>query len=253
MGLFRLLYRVPWALFHLVFGLPLTLLSIRFPLRPIRIGGKGLDVIMLNWFSGTTCTIFGIRRQIHGNFKPGAALVVANHISWLDIQLLHSISPMGFVAKAEINAWPLAGRVAAMGDTVYHQRGSHDSASGVNQAMVEKLQQGKKVAIFAEGGILPGDSVKRFHARMFAAAIETDTPVQPVMIRYMRAGQRYPDITFLRGEGFMGNLLRLLKQGGCTAEVVILPLVAPAGKRRREIAQASEEAVRAAFEAGTRA
>lgn len=248
MGKLRLLYRVPWMLLHLLVGLPPTLLSIATPARAIRIGNKSLDDIMLNWWSGTTCKIFGLQRRIEGSFQPGAQLVVANHISWLDIQLLHSISPMGFVAKAEIKNWKLAGRVAAIGDTVFHQRGSHDSANGVATVMAQRLEQGKKVAIFPEGGILPGDGVKRFHARLFAAAIDAEVPVQPVMIRYLRDGQHYSGMTFLRGEGFVTNIFRLLGQRRCIAEMVILPLVYPAAKQRRELAKESEAAVKAAFE-----
>ncbi len=250
MGRLRLLYRVPWMLLHLLIGLPPTLLSITTPARVIRIGKKSLDDIMLNWWSGTTCKIFGLKPSIKGRFQPGAQLVVANHISWLDIQLLHSLSPMGFVAKAEIQNWKLAGKVAAIGDTVFHRRGSHDSASGVSSVMVQRLEQGRKVAIFPEGGILPGAGVKRFHARMFAAAIDADVPVQPVMIRYMRDGKRYTGMTFIRGEGFVANIFRLLGQRRCIAEVVILPLIYPAGKRRRELAKESESAVTAAFESG---
>jgi 1-acyl-sn-glycerol-3-phosphate acyltransferase len=248
MGILRLLYRVPWVLLHLLIGLPPTLISIATPARAIRIGKKSLDDIMLNWWSGTTCYIFGLRRHIKGEIRPGAQLVVANHISWMDIQLLHSISPMGFVAKAEIKNWKLAGRVAAIGDTVFHQRGSHDSASGVATVMAQRLGLGRKVAIFPEGGILPGHGIKRFHARMFAAAIEANVPVQPVMIRYIRDGEHYKGMTFLRGEGFVANIFRLLGQRKCIAEVSILPLINPDGKRRRELAKESEAAVTSAFE-----
>ena len=248
MGLLRLLYRMPWLLVHVLIGLPLTLLSIATPASAIRLGERSLDDIMLNWWSGTTCRIFGLERSIQGRFQPGAQLVVANHISWLDIQLLHSVSPMGFVAKAEIQNWKLAGRVASIGGSVFHQRGSHDSSSGVLTLIVQRLVQGGKVAIFPEGGILPGDGVKRFHARLFAAAIETNLPVQPVMIRYLRDHRYYPDMTFLHGERFMANLFRLLRQRRCIAEVSILPTIDPAGKRRRELAMESEIAVRAAFE-----
>ena len=248
MGTLRLLYRMPWLLVHVLIGLPLTLLSIATPARAIRFGERSLDDIMLNWWSGMTCRIFGLKRSIQGRFQPGAQLVVANHISWLDIQLLHSVSPMGFVAKAEIQNWQLAGRVASIGGTVFHRRGSHDSSSGVLTLMVQRLVQGRKVAIFPEGGILPGDGVKRFHARLFAAAIATNLPVQPVMIRYLRDGRHYPDMTFLRGERFMANLFRLLRQRRCIAEVSILPAIDPAGMRRRELAMESEAAVRAAFE-----
>ncbi len=248
MGTLRLLYRIPWALVHVLLGLPLTLISIGTPVSAIPIGKKTLNDIMLSWWSGTTCRIFGLRRNIQGRFEPGAQLVVANHISWLDILLLHSMSPMSFVAKAEIQNWVLVGWMASIGGTVFHQRGSHNSSSGVSAVMVQRLEQGKKVAIFAEGGILPGDGVKRFHARMFAAAIETAVPVQPVMIRYRRDGHHYPDMTFLRGENFISNMFRLLRQPRSTAEVSILPLLDPAGKRRRELASESEAVIRAAFD-----
>ncbi len=114
--------------------------------------------------------------------------------------------------------------------------------------MAERLQQGIKVLIFPEGGILPGHGVKRFHARLFAAAIATGTPVQPVMIRYLVDGRHYPEKSFIPGEHFMANVLRLLKQKNCTAEVWVLPVIDPAGKRRRDLAGESEAAVRAAFE-----
>jgi 1-acyl-sn-glycerol-3-phosphate acyltransferase len=248
MGILRLLYRVPWLLFHLLIGLPVTLLAFTPPGRAIHLCGRPLNAIILNWWAGMSCRIFGLERSVKGEFTPGAQLVVANHISWLDIQLLHSVSPMGFVAKAEIQNWPLAGFVASVGDTVFHHRGSHDSASGVSTVMARRLQQGLKIAIFPEGGILPGDGVKRFHARLFAAAIETGSPVQPVMIRYRRDGCHYAGMTFLPGETFMANFFRLFRQRRCVAELRILPLIDPAGLQRRDLASAAESAVRAAFE-----
>jgi 1-acyl-sn-glycerol-3-phosphate acyltransferase len=248
MGALRLIYRLPLMLLHLFLGLPLTLLSYTPPLKAIRLRGLPLNHVMLFWFSGTTCRIFGLQRHITGQFTPGAQLVAANHISWLDIQLLHSESPMGFVAKAEIQNWPIAGFAASVGETVFHRRGSHDSASGVSAVMAERLRQGSKVAIFPEGGILPGDDMKRFHARLFAAAIETGSPVQPVMIRYRRDGRHYPGMTFLPGENFITNFFRLLRQKPCVAELCVLPLIDSGGMQRRDLAQATEQAVRAAYE-----
>ncbi len=155
---------------------------------------------------------------------------------------------MSFVAKAEIEKWPVVGFMASVGETVFHRRGSHDSASGVSTVMAQRLQQGSKVIIFPEGGILPGDGVKRFHARLFAAAIETRVPVQPVMIRYRRDGQHHPAMTFLPGEHFIGNIFRLLRQRPCVVELCVLPMIESDGRRRRDLAMASETAVRSAFE-----
>ena len=248
MGLLRLLCRLPWLLLHLLIGLPLTLLSLTSPVRAIRIGGQALGDIVPNWWAGTICSVFGLKLSIQGEYQTGALLVVANHISWLDVPLLYRTSQLSFVSKDEVEKWPLVGLVASASDTVFHQRGSHDSASGVSIAMAERLQQGMKVAIFPEGGILPGHGVKRFHARLFAAAIDTCSPVQPVMIRYLIDGRQYADKEFLPGETFMANVFRLLKQKSCTAEVSVLTVIEPAGKQRRELAMESELAVRTAFE-----
>jgi len=247
-GSWRLLYRIPWILLHLLVALPLTLLSFLPPVRAVRIKGRSLNDIMHCWWARNTCRVFGLRQRVSGTLTEGPLLIAANHISWIDIPLLHGLSPMGFVAKAEIERWPLAGWVARFGDTVFHHRGSHDSASSAVGEMTRRLGEGRKVAIFAEGGILPGTGVKRFHARLFAAAIESGKPVQPVMLRYFLSGRPYHDITFRPGENFLANIFRLLRQPPCTAEVQILPVISPRGKQRRELASEAHAAVEAAFE-----
>jgi len=232
---------------HLVIGLPLTLMSFLLPVRYFRICQLSAGQFAQRWWSATLCRIFGLERRVSGTLVHGPVLVAANHVSWLDIQVLHGISPMGFVAKAEIENWPLAGWVAGFGETIFHHRGSHNSASSVVEVMVQRLAAGRKVAIFPEGGILAGDGVKRFHARLFAAAIESGFPVQPVMLRYLRAGKLYPEITFLPRENFMANFLRLLRQPSCTVEVSIGAPIAVQGKQRRELAAESQAVVTMAF------
>ena len=252
MGYVRLLYRFPLIFLHIVLGTPATVLC-QFRLgKSLHVGRRSLSEIMVNWWARTTCWIFGLDVRASGNFLPGAQLVVANHISWIDIPLLHSQSALGFVSKAEIADWPVVGFLARVGGTLFHQRGSHDSASGVANVMQERLGQGGKVAIFPEGGILPGAGVKRFHGRLFAAAIESQSPVQPVMLRYLRDGAHVNDVTFLPGEHFVANFFRLLRQAKCTAEIVVLPPVETSGKQRRQVANEAEQAVRGAFEAGVR-
>lgn len=247
LGLLRLCYRIPWLLLHVVLGTPLTVLCQYAPGRAFRIGGRRFSEVVLAWWARTVCRIFGIERQVLGELGTGPLLVAANHISWMDTQLLHCVGAMGFVAKAEISRWPVIGWIARAGDTVFHQRGSHDSASGVQVAMTERLRNGGRVAVFPEGGILPGAGIKRFHARLFGPAIETGAPVQPVMLRYSRAGEVYHDVTFRPGEHFPGNFFRLLAQQPCIAEVRILPVLSADGQRRRSLAAAAETAVRTAY------
>ncbi len=246
----RLVIRVPLLAVHLLISLPVTLLCFIPGVRAIPVGDRTLDRVMQCWWARRVCRVFGLRRQVTGRLQDGPVLIAANHISWLDIQLLHSIAPMGFVAKSEIENWPLAGWLARLGETVFHRRGSHDSASSVTAAMIERLQEGRKVAFFAEGGILPGGGVKHFHARLFAAAIECQVPVQPVMIRYLRQGQLYPDITFRPGENFVSNFFRLLRQPSCIAQVHLLPVIEPREQQRRQLASQTQAAVETAFASG---
>ena len=117
------------------------------------VGRRSVAEHLLTRWSRMTCHAFGLHPKVTGQLAPGPVLVVANHVSWLDIQLLHSAGAMSFVGKAEIANWPLAGFLASSGGTIYHKRGSHDSASGVHAQLMDRLKHGGRVAIFPEGGI----------------------------------------------------------------------------------------------------
>jgi len=196
---------------------------------------------MLLWF-------FGVRVKAIGTPAHAPVLIVANHISWMDILALHCVRAMGFVAKAEIDRWPLFSYVARTGGTIFHQRGSHDSANDVAVLMAQRLRQGRRVAIFPEGGILPGTSIRVFHARMFRAAVEAPCPVQPVMVRYMHNGHRDDDVSFREGESMMMNLGRMLARPATEAEIHFLAPIDAVGKPRRALADAARAAVISSFE-----
>lgn len=232
-----------------VFGtLPVVMCMNRYAAR-IHIAGKGLDEFMLNAWAGAVCWVFGVRVRQQGEPVPPPVLVVANHISWLDIVVLHRCAAMGFVSKAEIRRWPVLGFLARVGGTVFHERGSRDSAESVSRAMSERLRDRARVAIFAEGGILPGPGVKRFHARLFKAAIEAECPVQPVMIRYRFQGSVDDFAGFAARESFPANLLRLMGRPRRECDVAFLDAFDASGRARREVAAQAQAAVASAFEA----
>lgn len=216
--------------------------------RALSFRGRTLAEWALNAWSNLTCRAFGIVPDIRGRPLDGPVLLVANHLSWADIQALHSVAEMSFVAKAEIAGWPVFGFLASRGGTIYHERGSHDSAHGAVAQMLSRLDEGGRVAIFPEGGILPGSHVKRFHARLFKVAVEAGCPVQPTMIRYVRRGRIDEEATFLPGENFAQNLLRLMGRPACRAEVRFLEAFETGDRPRRELAGQAEAAVRAAYD-----
>jgi len=230
-------------------GTPATVLTINRFGRSVRVGAKSLDEFMLNWWTGSVCRIFGVRVQAIGAPVPPPCLVVANHISWLDIIVLHSQAAMGFVSKAEIARWPLIGSLARLSGTLFHQRGDHASSSNIAGVMIERLNEGGRVAVFPEGGIFEGNFVKRFHARLFRAAIDGAFPVQPVMIRYVRNGQRDPDTGFRRGENFVFNFLRLLGRPPCRCEISFLAPLDSSASQRNDLAREAQAVITNAFEA----
>lgn len=244
--------RVLWrALFIplLLLGLAPTLLSTTRFGRAVRVGRRPLDETVVALWSRFLCRVFGVRVRASGTVLPAPALIVANHRSWLDIQALHSVAAMGFVGKAEIAGWPLLGTLARAGDTIFIERGNHASSADVSAALAGRLNVGHRVAIFAEGGIRPGDDVHVFHARLFKAAVEADCLIQPVMIRYVRKGARDPEMTFIKGENLVRNMLRLLGRPGCVAELRFLPPFPPDGQPRRDLAHRAHRAVSEAYHA----
>lgn len=245
----RWLLRGVQFLFHAVIMLAPTVLAQGRLGRRITLGGRSLDLVLLNWWSGRTCRLFGLRPEVRGEPLAGPVLIVANHVSWADIQALHSVAAMSFVGKAEISRWPVMSTLADAGGTIYHQRGSHDSSDGVMQQVKERFASGGRVAVFPEGGILPGEGVKRFHARMFKVAQETGCPIQPVMIRYIRDGKIDPDVTFINGENFLLNLVRLMGRPSSIAQVCFLESFEPGDTPRNALALRAETAVRAAHDA----
>ncbi|WP_326519973.1 lysophospholipid acyltransferase family protein [Xanthomonas arboricola] len=248
---FRYLYRVPLLLMHLSICLPITMLCVVAPpLASIRTGRDDtLDELMIRWWQGNLMRIFGFRLRRFGTPLPGATLFVANHVSWVDISMLHSQRVMGFVAKREIAGWPLVGWLATKGQTIFHQRGNTESLGGVLQEMLLRLQSGKPVGVFPEGRTRGGTEVGPFHARIFQAAVEAGVPVQPVALRYGERGNAQAVVAFGERESFFANIVRLLGEPSRLAEVHFLePIRALDIEGRRRLADTSRQRIIAAME-----
>lgn len=247
----RYLYRVPLLLLHLLVPLPLTLLTLLPVFDRVHIGGEPLAHRAVRAWSAGLMRIFGFRLRRVGAPLPGATMFVANHVSWVDIEILHSQRMMGFVAKREIAGWPVVGWLAARGQTIFHQRGSTESLGDVLGEMRLRLRAGRSVGVFPEGRTRGGAEVGPFHARIFMAAVEAEVPVQPVALRYGEGGDAQTVVAFAPREGFFGNFLRLLGEPPRRAEVHFLePIRSLAGEGRRQIAETARARIVEAMEPG---
>ncbi|MCB1608947.1 MAG: 1-acyl-sn-glycerol-3-phosphate acyltransferase [Xanthomonadales bacterium] len=240
----RYCYRSPALLWHLIVHLPLTLIWISLPgATRVREDGGTSAERAIRWWSGGLLRVFGMRSKRIGEPHAGPALVVANHISWLDIELIHSQRAVHFVAKSEIAGWPLIGWLAKRGGTIYHRRGSTESLKTVSEEMVARLKLGHPVGVFPEGGTGDGSSVRTFHARIFQTALDGEVQIQPVALRYRIHGRYSPFVAFADGEGFLPNFLRLLGGPVIEAETHFLPLVTDTGEGRRRLAERCRQAI----------
>jgi 1-acyl-sn-glycerol-3-phosphate acyltransferase len=245
----RYLWRVPLLLLHVLLGVVLCAGILSWNKHVVmKDGREPFAHRMIRWWSTKLLRIFGLRSVRFGQPLRDPVLFVANHTSWIDIELLHSQRAACFVAKAEIASWPLVGWLAASGGTIFHRRGSNHSLAAVMQVMVERLRSGRSVAVFPEGGTGHNGVLKVFHARIFQAALDADVPVQPVALRFVRNGKRQIDAGFRDNENFLQNFLRMLGGPAMDAEVHFLEPVPASPEGRRRMADLSRERIAAALE-----
>jgi 1-acyl-sn-glycerol-3-phosphate acyltransferase len=112
-------------------------------------------------------------------------LLVANHMSWLDILVMHAARHCRFVAKSDVKHWPLIGTLATGGGTLYIEREKRRDAMRVVHHMRESLAGSEIIAVFPEGTTSDGRALLPFHANLIQAAISADAPVQPVALRFV--------------------------------------------------------------------
>lgn len=135
----------------------------------------------------------GIKLVVRGDCAlDGPLLLVANHISWLDITSLHAVRFCRFVSKADIKQWPVIGRLASGAGTLFIERESRRDAMRVVHTMAASLQSGDVIAIFPEGTTSDGRTMLPFHANLVQAAISANAPVQPVSLQFVDAASGQP-------------------------------------------------------------
>lgn len=176
------------------------------------------------------------------------AMVVANHVSWLDIFVINTLHPCRFVAKAEIRAWPMLGWLSEKAGTVFIARGKRRDLRHIFKGLVDQLAGGERIAFFPEGTTALQGQLLPFHANLFEAAIDAQVPVQPFALSYVDAhGKAHPAVEFGDGTSFAQSMMAVMKGCPITARLVCLPAIASVGAHRRDLALASQAAVAAAL------
>jgi 1-acyl-sn-glycerol-3-phosphate acyltransferase len=228
--------RAAWRLLrmgaHLLHGM--AVIALRFPSADA--AGRQRHI---RWWSAKLVRMAGLELRVSGTPRPGATLLVANHVSWLDIAAVHAVAPQArFVSKADVLAWPLLGWLIRNAGTLFIERERKRDALRVLHQVAEALQAGDTVAVFPEGTTGDGETLLTFHANLLQSAIATGTPVQCVAIRYSDPAHRFsPAAQFLGETTLLQSVWRILSARGLRVHV---DLLLPQGVRhadRRALAE----------------
>jgi len=198
----------------------------------------------LLWTVGVRVRLEGPVREIGAGEGTGV-LVVANHLSWLDILVLGAVRPMRMVAKAEIRDWPLLGPLARRIGTLFIDRRGLRSLPGVVDQVAGALRDGAAVGLFPEGTTWCGAASGEFRRAGFQAALDAHVPVRPVAQR-LRLPDGSPTTVgaFIGEDTLLDSMLRVLRLPRLVVEVRVLPLLeAGPGTDRRELARRAEIAI----------
>jgi 1-acyl-sn-glycerol-3-phosphate acyltransferase len=189
--------------------------------------------------------IIGIEVRVKGHPAPGPVLMAANHISWLDILVMHAACHCRFVAKSEIRSWPLVGVLTTGGGSLYIERGSNRDAMRVVHQMATALQQGQVLAVFPEGGTGDGVTLLPFHANLLQAAISAGAPIQPIALQFLDAQTQQTSLApcYRDTDTLVSSLWRTLCAPPLLAQVRYGESQIAQGRNRREWASDLQETV----------
>lgn len=209
---------------------------------------------VMRW-SAEMLRLMGIGLVVRGrapHLCGNGVLIVANHISWLDIHLLHSILPCRFIAKADIARWPLFGWLAAQTGTLFLAREKRSAIRKMNATMASLLAEGECLTLFPEGTTTAGDQVLPFRSALLEPVIQMNANLCPVLIRYLDSeGQRTKIPAYYGEMTLMESLWRIACAEPFTAEVEFFPAIAAGSCDRRSLVAVAERQIRSGLEKGS--
>jgi 1-acyl-sn-glycerol-3-phosphate acyltransferase len=204
-------------------------------------------VAVKRW-SQTLLRILGVRVHVHGEpprRTPGrAVMLVANHVSWLDIVVINAVLPVRFVAKSEVRAWPVIGWLSAKTGTLFIERARRRDTARITRLVSAALHDGDICAIFPEGTTTDGSRVLQFHSSLLQPALVAGADVHPVALRFEHSdGALCTEAAYVDDKTLWDTLRSISGQPQIHAHVWFLDALPGAGARRRALAEAAQGAI----------
>ncbi len=190
------------------------------------------DAIKTRWLRRFSA-IVNLHITKEGELPERRAILVGNHISWLDIIVIGQCLPAYFVAKSDIASWPVIGYLAKQGGTIFIRRGNKQHIKTTAEKMVWLLKQNSNIIAFPEGTTTNGDEVLHFHSSLFQPALLTRSAIQPVALQYQGAAKEHAP--FVGDDGFVPHLIKMLSMDKIEVQLSFLPVINNSGKNRHSV------------------
>ncbi len=184
---------------------------------------------------------------VHGmppQHHAGSFLLVANHVSWLDIFAINAAVPTRFVAKSEVRNWPLVGWLCVKADTLFIERDRRRDLARLDSSIAAALQAGAGMGVFLEGTTTDGTRVLPFHSSLLRPAQQAGARVIPVAIQYRRRdGSICTEAAYDGDKSALDTLKLMLTQHEIHAHVHFLPPLDTQGVHRKALANSARDAI----------
>lgn len=185
----------------------------------------------------------GIRLEHSGTLPEGGVLIVANHISWVDIFVINALRPCAFVCKDDVRAWPLIGWLVARNETVFIQRGSRSAARKTAETLCSTLREGAAMVVFPEGTTTNGTHMLPFRPAILQAAVDAAVPLTPIALRYRDRTHAISPAPAYDGDITLWQCMRAISLAdGLTVTATVLPAL-DAVEARQHLAARAKHAI----------
>jgi 1-acyl-sn-glycerol-3-phosphate acyltransferase len=232
------IWRVPLGIWRLCMAVGYLLwVSQMMRLRFAGMSPKARHDHVKSWSAGLLRRL-GVRLVVQGQFRPGAKLVVGNHVSWMDIMAINAAEPSCFVSKAEVGRWPVVGPMVVLAGTILLERARRRDAMRVMGLLAQSLKEGRTAAVFPEGTTGNGHTLLTFHGNLLQSAIDADVPVQPVALRYSDARHPVsPAAAYVGDISLVTSLWWVACAQGMSVQLTVLPPQRVTHADRRALAE----------------
>jgi len=180
------------------------------------------------WWSKTLLRIVNVQMKVYGQTPPTYTsarnnLLIANHISWLDIHAINSVLPVRFIAKSDIKSWPLFGYLAKKSQVLFIERGKRQHATRIVALTTQSLKAGDNVCLFPEGTTTDGTCIAPFKGSVMQSALQANSTIWPIAIRYPRLdGSINTEVAYAGDTTLVESILRVIGQPQVVLELHFL-------------------------------